>query len=70
MDMYRRNTWKDWWEDVGYIYVIAIALVVAVFFFHNSFTEFFDFFFQDLAQTMSGLPSDPGVSVQNTSVYP
>jgi hypothetical protein len=58
MDMYRRNTWKDWWEDVGYIYVIAIALVVAV------------FFFQDLAQTMSGLPSDPGVSVQNTSVYP
>jgi hypothetical protein len=58
MDMYRRNTWKDWWEDVGYIYVIATALVVAV------------FFFQHLAQTMAGLPSDPGVAVQNMSVSP
>jgi len=57
MDMYRRNTWKDWWEDVGFIYAIAIALVVAI------------FVLSDLAQTMGGLPSDPTPAAQ-TSLSP
>ncbi|MFT5089822.1 MAG: hypothetical protein ACI906_005346 [Candidatus Latescibacterota bacterium] len=57
MDMYRRNTWKDWWEDVGFIYAIAIALVVAV------------FVFSDFAQTLGGLPGDPTPAAQ-TSLYP
>ena len=31
MDMYRHNTFKDWWQDVGYIYVIAIVFIALIF---------------------------------------
>ena len=57
MDMYRRNTLKDWWQDVGFIYAIAIAVVVLV------------FVFSDLAQTMASLPSDPAQTAQANLPY-
>ncbi len=58
MDMYRRNTWKDWWEDVGYIYAITIALVVAA------------FVFWDFVQSMAGLPSDPTPAAHSAARAP
>ena len=54
-DMYRRNTLKDWWDDVGYIYAIAIALIAVV------------FLLKDVAQTMSSLPAPPEPTAQATT---
>ena len=30
MDMERRSGWKHWFADVGYIYVLVVALVVSI----------------------------------------
>jgi hypothetical protein len=31
MDMYRRNSFKDWWEDMGFIYVIVVVFIALIF---------------------------------------
>ncbi len=31
MDMYRRNSCKNWWDDIGFIYAIVIVFITAIF---------------------------------------
>ena len=36
MNTYRRNTFHDWFVDVGYIYLIVIAIVCLIYFFQTA----------------------------------
>lgn len=31
MDEYRRNNWKSWFADVGFIYLIVVGVVSVIF---------------------------------------
>ena len=35
MNMYRRNNFKSWFLDVGFIYLVVVGFVVLVFAFKN-----------------------------------
>ena len=35
MNFYRRNTFHEWFSDVGFIYLLVIAVVALVYFLQN-----------------------------------
>jgi hypothetical protein len=39
MNMYRRNNFKSWFLDVGFIYLVVVGFVVLVFTFKNLRSE-------------------------------
>ena len=59
MNFYRRNTFHDWFVDVGYIYLLVISLVTLVYFFQIAELPMPTFLENSASPNLSELPLTP-----------